>query len=110
MIDEKTVEHIEADEDSYEWKMELLKMKDKKIGSDAVNAITSGCNGGSCKEIAQGMVEALLKEHRTLQQDFWRAVLLTAREYAKFNHDLRNQDAVEMCKKITELNIGLGCY
>ena len=78
--------------------MEILS--DFESGKMAVNYICRASNGGVCKEIVEGIVDGLRCEHRTLQADFWRAIQLAAIQYSEFNHDLRNQAAVEMCKNI----------
>lgn len=57
---------------------------------------------GREKQVVEGMVVALRKTHRTLQQNFWRAIMAVIKEYAEFNHDLRNEGAVELCKYIKE--------
>jgi len=80
--------------------MEIRGEEDRKKGISAVNTITRACNYGAGKEVAQGMIDALAHEHRTLQQDFWRVIREVAEKYADFPHDLRNEDAVKMCGEI----------
>lgn len=47
----------------------------------------------------------MLNEHRTLQQNFMKVVVLYVRELAKLNenqYDLRNEDSVKLAKAIVE--------
>jgi hypothetical protein len=94
-----------------QWKAAIMNNEnDIQAGATAIKLITNACNGGRCEDVARGMIQALSDEHRTLQQDFWRAVLLVSKEYATFQSDLRNQQAVELCGKINTVQSGLGRY
>jgi hypothetical protein len=84
--------------------------RDFEAGKLAVKTICDASNGGRCQSIVNGMIDQLRYEHRTLQQDFWRAIKLVAIEYSKFNHDLRNEAAVEFCQKITKIDEGIPRY
>lgn len=47
--------------------------------------------------------ESIVTEHRTLQQNFWRAMLATMKLVAEHNRfDFRNESSVNFCKKVTE--------
>ncbi len=50
------------------------------------------------------LVEAIRKEHRTIQQNFWRIIISAMMIYAEDekNPDLRNQASVDMTKKVTK--------
>lgn len=97
----------ETAESDWEVQRALQIEKDKEAGRNAISMITDACNHGANNEVVAGMVGALIKEHRTLQQDFWRAIKEVAIQYAEFAHDLRNEEAVEMCKKIKAMDIYL---
>jgi len=56
------------------------------------------------KEMAEGMLEALLGSHRTLQQSFFRVFAKTMKQYSEANYDLRNEASVEFAKKVNELD------
>ncbi len=68
-----------------------------EVGKKAVSMICNTSNWGKSEKIAEGIIDGLRCEHRTLQADFWRAIQLAAIQYAEFNSDLRNKAAVEMC-------------
>ena len=86
----------------------------KQAIADAVDAITRELNGGSRKEVAQAIHERISREHRTLQQSFWSAILLAQIAYADNASDLRNADAVEFAKGVRKLaeskNFDLGGF
>lgn len=88
----------------WEIRMALQKEADQKSGKDAVALITKACNYGAGKEVAEGIIDALAQEHRTLQQDFWRVIREVAEKYSEFSHDLRNDASVEFCEDIKNLN------
>lgn len=47
--------------------------------------------------------ESIVTEHRTLQQNFWRAIFATMELIANHNRfDLRNESSVNFCKKVIE--------
>jgi hypothetical protein len=94
----------------FEIQFALRQEEDRKKGISAVNTITGACNYGAGKEVAQGMIDALAHEHRTLQQDFWRVIREVAEKYADFPHDLRNEDAVGMCGEIKKIEHYLPRY
>jgi ribosome modulation factor len=70
---------------------------------DAIEAITNELNGGNRRDVAEAILDAILRTHRTLQQDFWSAILYAQMGYAGFDHDMRNAEAVKMAKAVTEL-------
>lgn len=55
------------------------------------------------REVAKVFKEKLLRTHRTLQQNFWRAIYNIAICYKDAASDPRNEDSVRFCKKIAEL-------
>lgn len=61
-------------------------------------------------ELALTLNEFISKDHRTLQQNFWRTIQILAREYAKTNKDrtdLRNEASVSFAQAITDLEVYL---
>lgn len=85
--------------------------EDVCAGQAAVREICNAVNGGQCVDVAKGITDELRRTHRTLQQDFWRAVLIAARTYGETPYvDLRNEAAVNACKQIGELNVQLPRY
>ena len=85
----------------------MERMSDFESGKRAVSMICNAGNGGRHSEIIEGMIDALRCEHRTLQADFWRIIQGTAVKYSEFNHDLRNQSAVELCREIKKIDKGI---
>jgi hypothetical protein len=52
-------------------------------------------------ERAKIMLAALTREHRTLQQSFWRTMFNLAQLYGQEQwFDLRNEASVETCKRL----------
>jgi hypothetical protein len=64
--------------------------------SDALN--------GDNKLLAGVFIEKMQRDHRTIQQNFWRFVVEIAMIYKDLPFDLRNQCAIIFCKKIAELD------
>jgi hypothetical protein len=60
-------------------------------------------NGGSSRELADAIVGALQRSHRTLQQEFMGAVKLAIAGYATADHDLRNEAAVGWAKRVAAM-------
>ena len=56
------------------------------------------------REMVDGMLEALVGSHRTLQQSFFRIFVKMAEQYADANFDLRNEASVEFAKQIKEID------
>lgn len=81
---------------------------DNEIGSTmykAMQEVTSAVNIMSEKELEEGMLNALLDEHRTLQQSFFRVLHNVLEQYADTKYyDLRNEASVEYAKKVRELD------
>ena len=62
--------------------------------SDFVNSYSQDAN--------KYAVEKMVRDHRTLQQNMMRFVMLFITEMAKNGTDLRNEDSVALAKKIVE--------
>ena len=76
------------------------RIKDTVDG--ALDKLFSEINGGSSEVIARLMAERFRREHRTLQQGLMTALKGFIESYAGFDHDLRNEDAVEWAAKVKE--------
>lgn len=48
--------------------------------------------------------QCLVRQHRSLQQSFWRLMREVIRRYAITHHDMRNEAAVLWCKRAAELD------
>lgn len=72
---------------------------------DKIRELVDEVNGGSERELADAIVEALRRSHRTLQQSFMGAVRLAITDYAKAGHDfdLRNAEAVKWAGQVAAL-------
>lgn len=86
-------QHIRSVERKNEAKDAMVKLID-----------TTNVMGGE-KDVAAGLLEALLSSHRTLQQSFFRAFADAMEHYAETPFvDLRNEASVEFAKKVKELD------
>lgn len=89
---------------------------DKLAVKAAVQDILNALNGGNQKVLAGVIYETVSREHRTLQQAFWSALLLAQITYADNDHDLRNEQAVELAKTVRDaaksknFDFGLACF
>lgn len=70
-----------------------------KIADDVINA----CNGGE-RELAKAIHSKLIREHRTIQASFIRAMRDVMYKYAHENNgtDARNEGAVNWCVEISK--------
>ena len=55
-------------------------------------------------EFILAMTKQFLFTHRTLQQNFVRAITAVLVQLADQSTDLRNEDAVKFCKKVKEMS------
>ena len=71
----------------------------------AMQEVTPAVNIMSDKELEDGMLNALLDEHRTLQQSFFRVLHNVMKQYAATKYyDLRNEASIEYAKRVSELD------
>ena len=75
---------------------------DTAAGYKAAMFICKHGDMGNMDKPVAGMIEYLKSAHRTSQQDFWRTIQAVIMEYAKYDHDLRNEASVEFCKAVSE--------
>ena len=81
----------------------LYKDQSKNAVKEAMEKVMDAVNVmGTDESVAQGIIECLGSTHRTLQQNFWRVMLMVIKEYAKFRYDLRNEASVKLCQFIDE--------
>jgi len=62
---------------------------------------------GSNNDIAQAISNVLLKEHRTIQQSFFRAFKQSMDAYSKGGSDGRNEGSVQLAKEIHNSDVFL---
>ena len=83
-------------------------MSDKSRAELTKEAMQTLIDSTNCmvgeKEMVQGMLDALLGSHRTLQQSFFRVFAKTMDHYSHAHYDLRNEASVEFAKKVKELD------
>lgn len=74
-----------------------------KTASEVASVMSDFVNNFSCDK--QGFLEAMGREHRTLQQSFTKLCLMWIEYVANddYRHDLRNQDSHTTCKQMVEL-------
>ena len=75
---------------------------DKYETFDAVRHIAGLCNSYNYGEQVKEFHDALTRQHRTLQQSFWRMIYGVSKLYVDAPYDLRNEDAVNFCRKLQE--------
>lgn len=63
-----------------------------------IELCTTGFGRG--QGVTEGVLCALQSEHRTNQQSFWRMMKRVIDQYSEFDNDMRNEDAVELCKQM----------
>lgn len=76
-------------------------MADPVVIEEVVKLFASGVNGFDYDSQLKHFSKAFLSQHRTLQQSMWRVVFKFIGEYANAPYDLRNEQAVITCKRIT---------
>lgn len=73
-----------------------------------IKAIINLGNANSDQVIAEGILKGLTGEHRTLQQDFIRALVTALVEYGNSPYfDARNEWAIRWAKRAGEIDIVL---
>jgi len=65
-----------------------------KVLLDSLNTM------GGTGDIVHTMLDTILREHRTIQQSFWSAMIQTQIKYADAPSDMRNYHAVELAKVV----------
>lgn len=81
----------------------VREMKEQEEGAKAAEAIANALNYMGNGNFKKGFVEGMDRQHRTLQQDFMKLVVMHIQHNSKKAEnyfDLRNQAAVELCKAI----------
>lgn len=85
-------------------KMNRAREERKENIADIVDQLTRALNVmGREEEVAEDFLEAIQKKHRTLQQCTMGLMFKTIHGYQNAPHDLRNEGAVNACKRISEL-------
>lgn len=79
--------------------------QDKQDVKAAVQTILNALNGGNQKELAAVVHDAISRDHRTLQQDFWSMLLMVQIKYADNSSDLRNEAAVKLANAVKQAAI-----
>lgn len=70
---------------------------------EAVKRILQEVNAlGRGDEVAAAIYETVARDHRTIQQSFWSAVLKAQMEYASEGFDPRNEAAVKLANRVKE--------
>jgi len=62
-------------------------------------------NGLRSPELADMMLEGVLRSHRYLQNEFWNTILHLMKKYSELgseHFDLRNENARKMCEEIVK--------
>jgi hypothetical protein len=80
-------------------KYDNLRAVLKKDTKELVDSV----NGGTPEFLAEAMLEAMLETHRTLQQNFFRGLVLFMNKMKDMPTDLRNEACVEWCKTVSKI-------
>ncbi|MCP4088220.1 MAG: hypothetical protein GY746_00290 [Gammaproteobacteria bacterium] len=72
--------------------------------AESINSIFNNINYfGNEKLVVKAINDSIERQHRTLQQDFWRAMFQVIEQYGQSEYfDGRNEQAVQACKNIAE--------
>ena len=76
----------------------------------AVDQLCNVLNSFSAERVDVMLVDALLRNHRTLQQSFWRTINGAIHKYAEVDFDLRNGGSVKMCQELAKVIDEKGLY
>jgi hypothetical protein len=72
---------------------------------NAARELTDAVNGLRGTEVAKIFFEEFIRQHRTLQQSFFRAFLLFMKLYGmQGNFDDRNEASVKLCHMISKMD------
>jgi len=85
----------------------MLETREK--AEKLMNELADLCNGGRMSDIAKGIEKGVARQHRTLQQQMFSAMLVAMRHWAAQAakgpgyYDARNEYTVKTAKRIMEL-------
>lgn len=82
--------------------LEYERIQESREGK-ALNALTDALNSLSWNP--ETFAQAVLLEHRTLQQSLMRTIVRVIREVANSHYDGRNEASVKLCKELVESGI-----
>jgi hypothetical protein len=69
----------------------------------AVDQLCNVLNSFSAERADEMLIDALLHNHRTLQQSFWRTINGAIHKYAGVESDMRNEGSVRMCQELARV-------
>lgn len=81
------------------------EQEQKNCASEIVQRLSKSCNNTAFnhKQFAKDLADSLRREHRTLQQGVVKVLAEFISEVSTFQTDMRNESAVEWCKKVREI-------
>lgn len=95
-------------DDNHEYERAQAERKQVEAGRAAYEAISNGLNNFNDGPWQRGFLEAVGRDHRTLQQGFGRLIVQVIEQAAKNfdegRYDLRNEDWSRLCAKIIREN------
>lgn len=103
-IPEEEILRLENEEDEREIRRLQQIQTSKENVTDAIKTIFNELNRmGREEEIEQFIFDSIIYQHRTLQQNWWRAMYGVMKKVAKHeSFDERNANSVIFCKTATE--------
>jgi hypothetical protein len=96
-------EYVHVDDDKnpcsekYNRRMDRIEQLVEQIR--ALIEHTNDISAESSKEVTEAFLRAMLSQHRTLQQNFMRALREALRQYGETSTDLRNEGAVTWARR-----------
>ena len=94
---------------SYEERKAIRERKSNQAVKESLDTIFHELNYmGQEEDVSKAVVDTVLHEHRTLQQKFFRSVIVPiildfAKRYDDGQYDLRNEDSCKCAKKLEPL-------
>ena len=72
--------------------------------ADAMKVLLKECNTMGKSEVGETIANELMREHRTIQQNFMRELYKALCLYSASSHDLRNEASVNFANEAKDLN------
>ena len=92
------------DAETREMEEALKNDQEKRDMKKIVDKLFHEINNFSYQKNSDNFFEAMQKQHRTLQQSFWRLIFDVVKKYAELDkegwYDLRNEASVKACVKL----------
>jgi hypothetical protein len=81
------------------------QVKEEARGKEFAKAFSDFVNIMSNDQAEQHAIDAMLREHRTLQQSMMGFIMKFIEQMSKQNHDLRNEASVKLAQRIMDIPV-----